>query len=222
MVLVDAVKLSKSKCSEPIRAELRYATERNFVGRPINGYTPGLTNLALLTPKAAEKLCAVQNYLIAQHQYGLMVFDAYRPKRAVLDFMAWSQQPPAGAYELERKAKHYPHIEKNELFVLGYVMEDSGHCYGNTVDVVLIDLAADQLLDMGARFDYMDERSHITMGSAEIGEAAFKHRKILQQAMMQFDFQPYHEEFWHFSHGGSAGREVSAPLDIEINADAAV
>jgi len=215
-MLIDVVKLSEKLCSFPIKSELKYATTKNFVGRVINGYEPDLTSLALLTPKAARKLCAVQNALIQQYHFGLLIYDAYRPKRAVQDFLHWTKQDVVNQYELERKEKHYPRIHKNQLFKLGYLSEDSNHCYGNTVDLVLIDIATNKALDMGARFDYMDTISRTTATSHEIGEHAFQHRKILSDVMNKFDFQPYIEEFWHFCHGGMKGREVSEPMDIEI------
>lgn len=215
-MLINVVKLSEQICGYTIRAHLKYATEKNFVGRPIAGYEPGFTDIALLTPNAAADLCRAQNLLNKDHGLGLLIYDAYRPKRAVYDFMLWSRLPPANNFELERKAKHYPHIEKNQLFDLGYIMEDSNHCYGNTVDVVLVDIKTGEALDMGARFDFMDELSHLDADRASIGEQAFKHRQILQSAMIEYGFEPYHEEFWHFSHGGKAGREVDEPMDIEI------
>lgn len=218
MKLINVVALSQRECKTPIKAHLKYATPKNFVGRVINGYEAGVTDLALLTPKAAEALCRVQNHLNTQYNYGLLIFDAYRPKRAVLDFVAWSNMPPESSYELERKAKHYPNIEKSQLFELGYVVEDSNHCYGNTVDLVLVNLDNDEMLDMGARFDYMDERSHITTESDIIGAVAFHNRQVLAQAMQQFGYQPYYAEFWHFTHGGKAGREVDQPMDIVVSA----
>lgn len=216
VTLINVIALSERQCKQPIQAYLKYATKKNFVGRVIDGYESGVTDLALLTPIAANMLCHVQDDLINQYNYGLLIYDAYRPKRAVQDFVLWSTLPPANAYELERKAKHYPNIEKKQLFELGYVVEDSNHCYGNTVDLVLINLDNGNKLDMGARFDFMDERSHVTTGSEIIGEEAFNNRKILSAAMQKFDFQPYYAEFWHFSHGGKEGREVNTPLDIAI------
>ena len=219
MNLVDVVTLSKKLCPQPIQVKLKYANKENFLGRIVNGYVPGVDDIALLTPKAANDLCLAQNELINKFGYGLLVYDAYRPKRAVQDFLQWSKQLPADDDELERKAKHYPHIRKDQLFELGYVMEDSDHCYGNTVDVVLIELSAGKKLDMGARFDYMDELSHITATAAMIGEEACKNRQILSAAMMKFGFQTYTEEYWHFCHGGAVGREVREPMDVEINSE---
>ena len=218
MSLVDVIQLSEKLCQIPVRAQLMYALNENFVGRSIDGYEPAVTNIALMTIKAAEKLCEVQNYLIQHHGYGLLIYDAYRPKRAVRDFLSWSKLPPANAFELERKAVHYPAIDKSQLFASGYLLEDSGHCYGNTVDLVLIDTRDGQVLEMGACFDYMDKLSHVAAASAQISITACENRQLLATAMQKFDFHPYQEEFWHFSHGGKAGREVDAPLDIVITA----
>lgn len=214
--LIDVIQLSQKQCKIPIQAKLKYATAHNFVGRPIDGYDPKVTHVALMTPKAAEHLCQVQNYLIQHYGYGLLIYDAYRPVRAVKDFLFWSKQKPVNSYELVRKEKHYPNVSKGKLFELGYIAEQSGHCYGNTVDLVLIDIKTGKKLDMGARFDYMDEKSHSTADSKHIGVKAYKHRKILTEAMQRFGFEQLKEEFWHFSYGGKQGREVSQPMDISI------
>jgi D-alanyl-D-alanine dipeptidase len=218
MPLIDVVKLSQTECTQPIQAHLKYATNKNFVGRVIDGYDPAFANIALMTPKAATALCKVQNELVTEHNVGLLIYDAYRPKRAVRDFFTWSQQAPANAYELERKAKHYPNIEKSQLFTLGYLVEDSGHCYGNTVDLVLITASTGEKLDMGSRYDYMDPKSHIHANRNLIGDEAWRLRTILSTTMQKFGFHTYPEEYWHFSHGGEAGREATEPLDIEIRA----
>ncbi|CAG8590719.1 5714_t:CDS:1 [Dentiscutata erythropus] len=216
MSLVDVTKLSRESCQYPIKAELKYATKKNFVGRIINGYDSSIIDVALLMPKAAKALCLTQNYLNEKYGYGILVYDAYRPKRAVQDILSWSKQPPSDEYELERKQKHYPKIEKSQLFDLGYVSKDSGHCYGNTVDVVLQVIKTGEILDMGARYDFMDEISHTTVDSTQIGEVAYKNRLILSEAMQKFGFLPYTNEFWHFSHGGEEGREMNVPLDEVI------
>lgn len=216
MKLVDAVELSKHRCVYPLRAELKYATRENFVGRVIDGYTSGLTQAAPLTYHVAEQLCLVQNYLAENYGFGLLIFDAYRPKRAVKDFMAWSTQAPASSYEEARKQIHYPTIQKSQLFELGYVAENSNHCYGNTVDLVLIDVHTYIELDMGACFDFMNEISHITTGPELIGEQAYQNRNILSHAMQRFNFLPYEKEFWHFSH---SNREVEQPIDLPITWD---
>lgn len=217
--LVDVSALSKILCPQNIHTQLKYATVQNFLGRVVNGYQPELLDLCLMTPKAARALCQVQTFLNEKYNYGILVFDAYRPKRAVVDFMQWSLAPPANDFELARKALHYPNIEKAELFTQGYVAEDSNHCYGNTVDLILINLKTNTNLEMGSPFDYMDEKSHWTASAKQLGNEAYTNRQILLDAMKKFDFIPYEKEFWHFTHGGEEGREVSEPIDVAISSE---
>jgi zinc D-Ala-D-Ala dipeptidase len=212
--LVDVVALSAKNCARPIRANLAYATSENFIGRPIVGYTPGVTDLALMTKDAAESLCQVQNELVENHQVSLLIYDSYRPARAVADFVQWSRQAVAGDFELARKALHYPHIEKRKMFELGYVSENSQHCYGHTVDLVLTDIAGNEL-DHGACFDFMDVLSHLDVTATQIGEPALLNRVILAEAMQKFGFLTYPFEYWHFNFGNKL---INEPMDFVIDA----
>jgi D-alanyl-D-alanine dipeptidase len=214
--LVDVVALSQKSCARPIQALLAYATPENFIGRVIDGYTPGLTHFALLTKSAAEALCEVQNTLLKNHNLGLLIYDSYRPKRAVRDFVKWSLAPvnddEQGRFELQRKDVHYPNIEKAKMFELGYVAEDSQHCYGHTVDLVLIDENGTEL-DLGACFDFMDEISHSTATAEKIGSEAFKNRTILAETMKNHGFVSYPFEFWHYNF---KEKTIHEPIDIFI------
>jgi D-alanyl-D-alanine dipeptidase len=214
--LIDVVALSEKLCKQPMFVELVYATRRNFVGTVIDGYTKDVTDLALLTREAAEALCAVQNDLLKNHDLGLLVYDSYRPKRAVMHFVRWSGEPVAddedGKFELTRKEKHYPHIEKSRMFELGYVSKDSQHCYGHTVDLVLVDRDGNEL-DHGARFDFMDPLSHLVASVDDIGATAIRNRKILSDTMQKYGFVPYEFEYWHFSF---KDKTIHEPMDFEI------
>jgi len=90
-----------------ISQDMRYATVHNFVGRPINGYKEGR---CILTEDAARQLVQVQKAL-QQSGYGLKVYDCYRPKRAVEDFIAWSKIPD----EQAMKAEFYPKTNKKDF-----------------------------------------------------------------------------------------------------------
>ena len=212
-------KLSEAECEHPIAVNIKYASDDNLVGRIIEGYQPHpeVQRNAILCRQAAQALCSVQKDL-NRDDLGLIIKDSYRPRRAVLDFLRWTQDgAELNDNEHRMKAKHYPEHDKSELFELGYFSEDSSHCYGNTVDVMLIDLSTNELVDMGSPFDFMGERSHLTMTETDLGQTAFQNRKRLQDAMLAADFEPYETEFWHFSHRGEAGRIAAAPFDHEIN-----
>src|SRR6478752_4052291 len=88
--------------------DIRYAGPHNFVGRPIRGY---LAAECILSTPAANALAVVQKRL-AEKKLSLIVWDCYRPKRAVADFFAWSRDPARS----EMKAEFYPSADKASLF----------------------------------------------------------------------------------------------------------
>ena len=65
--------------------------------------------------------------------FGLLLWDGYRPQRAVDCFLRWSEQPEDG----RTKLRHYPNIDRAEMFEKGYVAAKSGHSRGSTVDLTL-------------------------------------------------------------------------------------
>src|SRR5947199_8375510 len=79
---------------------IRYAGSHNFVGRPIKGY---LAAECILSISAADALARAQKKL-AEKKLALIVWDCFRPKRAVADFFAWSRDPA----HAEMKAEFYP------------------------------------------------------------------------------------------------------------------
>ena len=63
--------------------DIRYAGSHNFVGRPITGY---LAAECILSVSAANALGTVQR-MLTEKSLSLIVWDCYRPKRAVDDFL---------------------------------------------------------------------------------------------------------------------------------------
>jgi hypothetical protein len=47
--LVDIVSLSKILCDVPIRSHLCYATQENFIGSIVDGYTYNVLDIPLMT-----------------------------------------------------------------------------------------------------------------------------------------------------------------------------
>lgn len=172
-----------------IQLELRYATEDNFVGRRIDGY---VRPRAILSAEAAHALRNVQHEL-AGFGLGLKVFDAYRPQRAVDDFLRWA----ADAEDTKKKAEYYPDVDKPELFKQGYLAERSGHSRGSTVDLTVIALDSKQELDMGGRYDYFGPASWPTSTVPAASQRA--NRMLLQTLMLKHGFTPYPQEWWHFT-----------------------
>lgn len=197
--LTDVVSLSETLCVHPIAGELKYATEDNFIGRPLEGYSKDASHICLLMPEVALQLCKVQNDLLAHHNLGLIIYDAYRPKRAVMDMCRWSFERSVTTLEAQRQLQHYPALQKSDLFKMGYIAMNSQHCYGYAVDVFLYNPDTAQPLNMGAIFDHFGQLSHISNTAQLISPEALVNRQIMAKAMQKFGFLPYENEFWHFS-----------------------
>ena len=171
-----------------IRWDAKYATWDNFTGRPVNGYEAnrivGTFELAEALQKARERAAALG--------YGLLLWDAYRPQRAVDCFLRWSEQPEDG----RTKEKHYPNIAREEMISLGYVASQSSHSRGSAVDLTIYQLDTGDMVAMGSDFDFMDERAH--HASTDVTAAEAKHRKLLRSIMEHSGFEAYENEWWHY------------------------
>jgi zinc D-Ala-D-Ala dipeptidase len=115
-----------------ILQDMRYATYHNFIGRPIAGYREGR---CILTEPAARQLAKAEA-AFKPLGYRLKVYDCYRPKRAVRDFITWSQK----TNQQSMKAEFYPNVDKRDFFKKGYVAKYSGHSRGSTVDLTWVKL----------------------------------------------------------------------------------
>ena len=169
--------------------EIRYYSTYNFIGDRIDGYEEPC---ALLTIEAARALKAVSSEMIVQG-YLLKIFDAYRPACAVKHFVLWGIEDQ----DLRMKPYFYPDLEKQELFVKGYIAKQSSHSRGSTVDLTLLDMRTGKELDMGSPFDLFSEVSHPDYRG--ITEEQYANRMLLQHAMVRCGFRPIDCEWWHFT-----------------------
>ena len=192
MVGEDFVQLSQ--VDPTIQQEIRYDSDENFVGRPIDGY---FNSECWLTIEAAEALSRVQAEL-ATMGLGLKVFDGYRPQRAVDEFFAWSRDRA----DQGRKTQYYPAEDKRELFSKGYIARRSGHSRGSTVDLTIIaedddSFGAEPELNMGTCFDLFDAQAHTHNRALPAQVRA--NRLLLTCVMRNQGFSNYPREWWHFT-----------------------
>ncbi len=169
--------------------EIRYFSTYNFIGDRIDGYEEPC---AIITKEAARALKSVANELNVQG-YRLKVFDAYRPVCAVKHFVLWGIED----LDLRMKPFFYPELEKQELFIKGYIASQSSHSRGSTVDLTLLDMETGKELDMGSPFDLFSPISHPDYRG--ITEEQYNNRMILRNAMMRNGFEPIDCEWWHFT-----------------------
>ena len=172
-----------------IRWDAKYATWDNFTGKPVDGYE---ANRIVGT----RALCAAlqrARAAAARLGFGLLLWDGYRPQRAVTCFLRWAEQPEDG----RTKRRHYPNIDRGEMVALGYVAARSGHSRGSTIDLTLYHLATGELAAMGGGYDLMDAVSH--HGARAITQAEARNRDGLRSLMTACGFCAYDREWWHYT-----------------------
>ncbi len=173
----------------PIVQEIRYYSTYNFIGDRIDGYEEPV---ALLTKEAARALKSVSNEMIVQG-YRLKIFDAYRPTTAVKHFVLWGIED----LDLRMKPFFYPDLDKEDLFVKGYIAKRSSHSRGSTVDLTLLDMQTGKEVDMGSPFDLFSEVSHPDYRG--VTDEQYENRMLLQSTMVRNGFVPIDCEWWHFT-----------------------
>ena len=169
--------------------EIRYYSTYNFIGDRIDGYEEPC---AILTMEAARALKSVSSEMNVMG-YRLKVFDAYRPAAAVKNFVLWGLEDT----DIRMKPFFYPDLDKEELFMKGYIASRSSHSRGSTVDLTLLDMKTGKELDMGSPFDYFSEVSHPDYTG--ITKEQYENRMLLRNAMIRNGFEPYDCEWWHFT-----------------------
>ena len=172
-----------------VRWDAKYATWDNFTGKPVDGYG---ANRIVGTTALCAALARVRD-AAAGCGFGLLLWDGYRPQRAVDCFLRWVAQPEDG----RTKPRHYPNIDRAQMVAAGYVATPSGHSRGSTVDLTLYDLATGELAPMGGGYDLMDAVSH--HDAAGIPPAAADHRRLLRSLMADAGFLAYDREWWHYT-----------------------
>ena len=171
-----------------IKVDLKYCGYDNFVGRPIDGYTTG--RRAILRKDAAAALAKAQKKLEARG-LGLLVWDAYRPHRALRDFYNWSMNDDDST-----RARFYPNITKRGIYENKYIGLTSEHSWGVAVDITLINLRTGKELDMGGRHDLLDARSATEYAGLTPPQQA--NRLLLRDTLASVGMKNYSKEWWHY------------------------
>jgi zinc D-Ala-D-Ala dipeptidase len=187
-----------------IRWDAKYATWDNFTGKPVDGY---LANRIVGT----RALCAALEQArdrAASWGFGLLLWDGYRPQRAVDCFVRWSKQPEDGL----TKPRHYPNIDRATMFENGYVSAKSSHSRGSTVDLTLYQLTTGDLAPMGGDHDLMDPISH--HGARGISQFEARNRRYLCSIMEDCGFRSYQCEWWHYTLGHEPYPDTSFDFPI--------
>jgi D-alanyl-D-alanine dipeptidase len=205
---------------------MRYAGANNFMGRPIAGYQ---ANECIVTREVASRLKAAQTSLRSSG-LSLKMLDCYRPARASRDMVAWSRD----GNETAADRRFNPHLNKADLFRLGYIAEYSGHSTGHAVDLTLIRMGAtnepkfdaarqyadctapaaqrapEDSIDMGTGYDCSDAKAFTA--SPAVSSTQRQMRQRLVGVMAKAGFVNYSKEWWHFAIPGGPRVAYDFPI----------
>lgn len=155
-----------------IRLDIRYATDRNIVGRPVYRQAR-----AFLQRPAAEAVVRAHRVL-KEKGYGLLVFDGYRPWSVTRDF--WDS------------------VRRDQRAFVADPRKGSKHNRGCAVDATLYSLATGLEVEMPSAYDETSERASPNYkGGTKEQRAA---RDLLRDALENEGFEVEPNEWWHFNH----------------------
>ena len=182
--------------------DLRYYSSYNFTGKRVRGYK---APIAYMTKEALRALAKAAGDLRKQG-YRLLIWDAYRPQKAVDNFVEWMNNP----YD-EGDKSFYPNLRKADL-VGKYIAVKSGHTRGSTVDLTIIKKDG-SFVDMGGTFDFFGEQSNLNYKNITKEQKA--NRAILRKAMLNAGFKGIGSEWWHFTYKNEPYKDTYFDFDVE-------
>ena len=183
--------------------DIRYYSSNNFTGNRIKGYK---APVAYMTKESAKALSKAAEDLRKQG-YRLLIWDTYRPQKAVYNFVEWINNPND-----DGDKAFYPDLRKSDLLKGNYIAEKSGHTRGSTVDLTLIKKDG-SFVDMGGTFDLFSEISHPDY--KKLTREQKKNRKILHDAMIKAGFKGLDSEWWHFTLKDEPFPDTYFDFDVE-------
>lgn len=155
-----------------IPLDIRYATENNFMKKPLYPVAK-----AWLRAPAARALAEVQRELAARGA-GIKVFDGYRPYRVT-----------EAMWEPIRNPDYVADPAKG-----------SRHNRGAAVDLTLIDLQSGAELAMPTPYDDFTPRA--AHAFSDLPPDVLANRQLLLEVMTKHGFEPLPSEWWHYDFAG--------------------
>lgn len=188
---------------DDVAYDIRYYSSNNFTGNRIDGYK---APVAYMTKESLLALTVAAEDLRKQG-YRLLIWDTYRPQKAVDNFVRWINDP-----ENTGDKTFYPNLQKSDLVKGNYIAEKSGHTRGSTVDLTLIKKDG-SYVDMGGTFDLFSEISHPDY--KKLTREQKKNRKILHDAMIKAGFKGIDSEWWHYTLKNEPYPDTYFDFDVE-------
>ena len=168
------------------------------------------TSIWKLREEVINRLVKVNDYLISNNNFYLLIYDSWRPLE-VQEFMfkrAFLLECEKSDIDISfENIKSYPSILKKVEKFWAYPSYDTRcpppHSTGGALDVCLSDKEGN-LVEMGSMVDQMDETSNPYFYANIKNEEAIiwnSRRNLLREIMTKFEFAQHPNEWWHFSYG---------------------
>ena len=167
----QAVLVDVRSVDPTITVELRYAGRKNFLGHSL--YPRGTH--ALARPEVASALAVAQGFL-RRYQYGLKIWDAYRPVE--VQAMLWNA------------SRNSDYVANPE------VGAGSLHSWGIAVDATLVD---SRTRDVRMPTDFDDFTPAAMLHYMGSSPERSSHLRLLRYAMYKAGFCGLRTEWWHFT-----------------------
>jgi D-alanyl-D-alanine dipeptidase len=192
-----------------IQIDLVLATNYNFIGKIIDGYSEN--SKCYLTRQAAQSIKAVQDKLVPMG-LSLKLYDCYRPKKALDDFEKWLKTDDNSMKDI-----FFTDVEKKNMIMSP---QSSGHNRGSSVSLTLVPLESkdihikngfkrascidnyedrqvDDSLDMGT--NYMCFSPKISLDNLNIPPQARANRLLLNTLMESAGFTSTNKNWWYYT-----------------------
>lgn len=80
--------------------------------------------------------------------------------------------------------------------------------------MTLLDMATGREVDMGSPFDFFGPISHADY--ADLSPEQLTNRALLRDVMVASGFEPYHEEWWHFTLADEPYPETHFDIPVSV------
>lgn len=167
----------------PVRVELKYATDDNFMKRDVYG---GLKR-CFLVPDAARMLAEAHRLLASRApELTFVLYDCARPRRVQLVMWDVVRGTPQQGYVAN------PHQPPGSV-----------HNLGCAVDLSLWDAKAGRPVDMGTPYDFFgkaaEPRHEVELWKeGKLTSEQLANRLLLREVMLRAGFRLLPHEWWHF------------------------
>lgn len=170
-------------------------------------YYLGFSPIKNIFGRAAVYYRLVKALALLPAEYGLLIWDVYRPRVVQAELFLWMREEIRKKLPELNEEEQYAETKKY-MSAPSQIGDDycPPHLSGGAIDLTLYSIETGYELDMGTPFDECSERAHSHYYErqkrlSEDNRFIKERRKLLREAMEHVGFTSYQYEWWHFDLG---------------------